>query len=115
MTELLVVVSIRKYVYPSQGKILLSHWSNIAMRKEDEAGFKTLEAENSMVMVWLVNSMDPEIGQTYLFLLTAKEMWDAINKTLSDLGNSTQVYEIKIRICETKKGALGVTKYYGIL
>ena len=85
------------------------------MRKEDEAGFKTLEAENSMVMVWLVNSMDPEIGQTYLFLLTAKEMWDAINKTLSDLGNSTQVYEIKIRICETKKGALGVTKYYGIL
>ena len=40
MTELLVVVSIRKYVYPSQGKILLSHWSNIAMRKEDEAGFK---------------------------------------------------------------------------
>lgn len=96
MAELLVVVSIRKYVYPSQGKILLSHWSNIAMRKEDEAGFKTLDAENSMVMVWLVNSMDPEIGQTYLFLLTAKEMWDAINKTLSDLGNSTQVYEIKI-------------------
>lgn len=48
-----------------------------------------------MIMTWLVNSMEFEFGQPFLFLLTAKELWDAVNETYSDLGNSPQVHEIK--------------------
>ena len=59
--------------------------------------------------------MDPEIGQTYLFLSIAKAMQDAINETCSYLGNSTQVFEIKTWIRETKQRAWGVTKCYSIL
>ena len=59
--------------------------------------------------------MDPEIGQTYLFLSIAKAMQDAINETCSYLGNSTQVFEIKTWIHETKQRAWGITKYYSIL
>ena len=41
-------------------------------QQEDEMASQTWEAENSMVMVWLVNSIEPDIGQTNLFLSTAK-------------------------------------------
>ena len=34
--------------------------------------FHRWKAENSMVMAWLVNSIKPDIGQTYLFLSTRK-------------------------------------------
>ena len=83
--------------------------------KVDEAAFQTCEAENSMMMAWLVNTMDPEIGKTCSFLSTTKEMWDAVNEIFSNLGNSAQVYEIKPWIHETKQGAQEVMKYYGIL
>ncbi|RVW84365.1 hypothetical protein CK203_040707 [Vitis vinifera] len=58
--------------------------------KVDEAAFQTCEAENSMMMAWLVNTMDPEIGKTCSFLSTTKEMWDAVNEIFSNLGNSAQ-------------------------
>lgn len=48
-----------------------------------------------MIMAWLVNSMEVEIGRTYMFLSTAKEIWDAVAETFSDLGNSAQLYEMK--------------------
>ena len=59
--------------------------------------------------------MEPEIGQTYLFLPTTKDLWDAVTKAYSDLGNSAQIYDLKTRIRETKQGSQGVTKYYNIL
>lgn len=42
--------------------------------KEDDPTFQTWDSENSMVMTWLINSMDHEIGDTYLFLLTRKDI-----------------------------------------
>ena len=37
------------------------------------------DAENSMVMTWLVNSMAKEIGANYLCYSTAKELWDNVS------------------------------------
>ncbi|KAK3018888.1 hypothetical protein RJ639_002840 [Escallonia herrerae] len=34
--------------------------------------------ENSLIIVWLINSMEPTIGKPYLFLPTAKDVWEAI-------------------------------------
>ncbi|KAH9657194.1 retrovirus-related pol polyprotein from transposon RE1 [Citrus sinensis] len=82
---------------------------------EDDPKFQTWDADNSMIMSWLVNSMEQEIGQTYLFLPTAKDLWDVVTETYSDLGNSAQIYDLKTRIRETKQGSQGVTKYYNIL
>ena len=82
---------------------------------EEDPKFQTWDADNSMIMSWLVNSMEQEIGQTYLFLPTAKDLWDAVTETYSDLGNSAQIYDLKTRIRETKQGSQGATKYYNIL
>ena len=47
--------------------------------------FHSWEAENFMVLAWLVNSMEPNINQTHLFLSIAKEMWDVIVETYSNM------------------------------
>lgn len=57
-----------------------------------------------MIMSWLVNSMEPKIGQMYMFLTTTEEIWEAVGETYSDLGNSAWIYEIMTKIHETKQG-----------
>lgn len=57
--------------------------------KEDESGYLTWEAENSLVIVLLVNSMEQKIGRNYLSYKTAKKVWDLAAAMYSDLGNSS--------------------------
>lgn len=65
---------------------------------EEDEEFERWEAENSMIMSWLINSMDPSVGRTYLFLPTAHDIWNAVNETYSDLGNAGQWFELKTRL-----------------
>jgi hypothetical protein len=45
--------------------------------KPDDPTYDKWEAENSTVKACLLHSMQTEINQGYLFLHTAKEVWDA--------------------------------------
>lgn len=47
------------------------------------------ELNNSIVMAWLINSMEPHISHTYLILRTAKAIWDAVKENYSDLENAS--------------------------
>ena len=40
--------------------------------------FDAWDEEDSMVMLWLWNSMTPTISDTCMFLSTAKEIWEAV-------------------------------------
>ena len=42
----------------------------------DDPLFAVWDAENSMVMTWLVNSMVEDISSNYMCYTTAKESWD---------------------------------------
>ena len=53
------------------------------------------DANNSIVMSWLVNSMTDEIQSNYLCYPTAKKIWDSLNLAYSDLENSAQVFELR--------------------
>ena len=68
-----------------------------------------------MVLAWLINSMEAAFGQTYLFLPTAKDLWDAVQETYLDLGNAAQMFEIKTKLEDIKQGSYSVTQYYNIL
>ncbi|KAG6510170.1 hypothetical protein ZIOFF_028179 [Zingiber officinale] len=43
------------------------------------------DAENSMVMTWLVNSMEEDISTNYMCYPTTKELWDNVSQMYSDL------------------------------
>ena len=55
------------------------------------------DAKNSMVMTWLVNSMEEDISSNYICYSTAKELWDSVTEMYSDLGNKSQIYELTLQ------------------
>ncbi|KAJ0095159.1 hypothetical protein Patl1_15752 [Pistacia atlantica] len=59
--------------------------------------------------------MEEEIGRLYLFLPTAKDIWEIAKETYSDMGNSAQIFEIKSRLREAKQGNMSITQYYSVL
>lgn len=74
-----------------------------------------MDEEDSMIMHWLWDFMDTSINDTYMFLNTAKEIWDCIQRKYSKAYNATQVYKIKIIAAATKQGEKSVTKYINSL
>ncbi|XP_050204868.1 uncharacterized protein LOC126654907 [Mercurialis annua] len=81
----------------------------------ESAKYSTWEAENSIVMAWLINSMDQRIGRLYLFYQTAKEIWDAVKEMYSDLEDISQSFEIRSKIRNTRQSTSSVTEYFNTL
>ncbi|KAK5802336.1 hypothetical protein PVK06_029924 [Gossypium arboreum] len=69
-------------------------------------------SENSMIIAWLINSMEASVGKPFLFLPTAKYVWDAVKDTYSDLENASQIFELKIKLWKARQGEKEVTLYY---
>ncbi|RYE26320.1 MAG: hypothetical protein EOP45_04015 [Sphingobacteriaceae bacterium] len=98
-----------------QGRGKFGYLSGITTKpdvKEDAAKYGVWEAENSMIMSWLINSMDAGLGRTYLFLPTASDIWTAVRETYSDLGNAGTLFEIETQLSKARQGEKSVTKYY---
>jgi len=103
---MLVIKGKGKFVYLSGDVLPLA---------KDIVDYQRWEAENSINMAWLINSMEPKIGRTYLLYKTAKEVWDAVQEIYSDFENTVQCFEIRSAIRNTKQGTLGVPDYYNTL
>ncbi|RVW87879.1 hypothetical protein CK203_039747 [Vitis vinifera] len=50
--------------------------------KFDDPTYHVWDVENSMILSWLVNSMESKIGQTYMYLKTAKLPWNVVVEEL---------------------------------
>ena len=59
-----------------------------------------MDAENSMVMTWLVNSMEEDISSNYMYCPTTQELWENANQMYSDLGNQSQIFELTLKLGE---------------
>ena len=62
-------------------------------------------------MSWLLNSMQPEVAKPFLFLSTAKEIWDVVTHNYSKQEDAAQVFELMNKIHATKQGEFTVTTY----
>ncbi|KAG8368955.1 hypothetical protein BUALT_Bualt15G0100100 [Buddleja alternifolia] len=74
------------------------------MPDSTSVSYNTWEVENSIVMAWLINLMEPNIGGLYLFYNTAKEIWDVVQEMYSDFENVAQSIEIRSTIRNTRQG-----------
>ncbi|CAI8601215.1 unnamed protein product [Vicia faba] len=63
--------------------------------EKGDKNFQKWKLENSQVMSWLLNTMTNEIGENFMFYDTAKEIWDAVKETYSNVDNTFVVFEIK--------------------
>ena len=83
--------------------------------RKDDPNFRTWKSENNMVMSWLINTMENDIGQNFLFYNTAYEIWNAAKETYSDYDNTAELFEIKGALHDLKQGEMTVTQYYNTL
>ncbi|RVW21088.1 hypothetical protein CK203_106167 [Vitis vinifera] len=81
----------------------------------DDPNYAIWDAENSMVMTWLVNSMEEDISSNYMCYPTTQELWENVNQMYSDLGNQSQIFELTLKLGEIRQGEDNVTKYFNSL
>ena len=86
-----------------------------AAPKQDDPNFRTWNAANNMVMSWLINSMNNEIGENFLLYSTAKEIWDAAKETYSSSENTSELFEVESHLHDLRQGESSVTIYFNTL
>ena len=99
-----------KFFVSGRGKIGLLDGTRKPLKPGDE-GYQTWHAENSMLMAWLINSMEPEISQGYIFYTTAKDIWEAVNLMYSNQENDSKLYELSEKARSVKQGDSSVMSY----
>ncbi|KAF7814569.1 Retrovirus-related Pol polyprotein from transposon RE1 [Senna tora] len=97
------------------GKGKEDYLTNSTKSQPDDPKFKTWNTENQMVMSRLINSMDLEIGQDFMFFATAAEIWKAAKESYSDMENTAELFEIKGALHDLKQGELSVPQYFNTL
>ncbi|KAL6339861.1 hypothetical protein AAG906_034949 [Vitis piasezkii] len=80
-----------------------------------EPGFRKWKIENSMIMSWLINSMNNDIGENFLLFGTAKDIWDAAKETYSSSENTSELFQVESALHDFRQGEQLVTQYYNTL
>ena len=80
--------------------------------KESDPRFQSWDIEDSIIMSWLWNIMQPKFSKNYMLLSTTKEIWDMVKRTYSKVQDVSIIFEIKMKLSSTKQGVLIVKEYY---
>ncbi|KAL3520401.1 hypothetical protein ACH5RR_018550 [Cinchona calisaya] len=70
------------------------------------------QSENSLISAWLINSMEPTIGKPYFSLPNARDIWEVLRETYSDVENFSQIFELKTKLWKSRQGEREVTIHY---
>lgn len=73
------------------------------------------DIQNSMVMAWLLHSMEDSIAEIYLLYPTAQAIWEAVTLAYSDLEDSNQMFELRNRSRNLCQDNGTVAQCYGAL
>ncbi|XP_052173043.1 uncharacterized protein LOC127788605 [Diospyros lotus] len=87
----------------------------VSKPKEDAAQYRIWKAENNMVMSWLINSMNNEIGENFLLYNTTQEIWEAVKEAYSHVENTSELFEIESVLNDLRQGESQVTQYFNSL
>lgn len=79
---------------------------------KDDPMFRVWRSKNSLVMAWLLNSMETAIAKPNMFLPSVKDIWEAVRETYSNMKNSNQIFELKTKLWQSKLGDREVNVYY---
>lgn len=81
----------------------------------EDASFADWDIQNSMVMAWLLHSMEDSIPEIHLLYPTAQAIWEAVTLAYSDLEDSNQMFELRNRSRNLRQDNGTVAQYYGAL
>ncbi|RVX01253.1 Retrovirus-related Pol polyprotein from transposon RE1 [Vitis vinifera] len=64
-----------------------------------------------MIMSWLINSINNDIGENFLLFGTAKDIWDAAKETYSSSENTSELFQVESALHDFRQGEQSVTQY----
>ena len=82
---------------------------------KDDPSYPSWEAQNSMVIAWLIHSMEDNIADTYILFPMAKRIWNVVTLAYSNLENSSQMFELRNKARNLWQGEHDLTQYYSDL
>ncbi|KAI4334755.1 hypothetical protein L6164_013467 [Bauhinia variegata] len=101
-----------KLAVDGRGKMGFLTGAHVALDDSESPTFHQWYTENLMVSSWLINAMAPEIKRSFMFLLTAREIWEAVRDSYSDGEDLARLFELKTTIWQLKQGDREVTSYW---
>jgi len=79
----------------SKGKI---HHLTLAPPKSTNLALPAWEVEDAQIMSWIWNAMQLEICKNYMFLGSAREIWETVRKTYSKIRDILVIFEVKTKL-----------------
>ena len=83
----------------------------ITMPEEGSNEFEIWTRVNYMVTSWILNSISKDIVESFLYLTSAKELWDEIAERYGE-SNGPLLYQIQRDIASITQGNDSVARYY---
>lgn len=87
----------------------------IEIPEKGDPKYRLWKSDNNMIMSWLINSMNNDIGENFLLYGTAKEIWDAAKETYSSSENTAELFQIETILHDFRQENLSVTQYFNTL
>jgi hypothetical protein len=81
---------------------------------EDSPDMEDWWTVQSMIVSWILNTIEPVLRSTISYAETAKEMWEDIKERFS-VTNGPRIQQLKSDLASCKQGGMTVMKYYGKL
>ena len=69
---------------------------------------------NSMLVSWMLNTIEPTLRSTITYMEIAKDLWEDIKERFS-IANGPRVQQIKAELANCKQRGLSIVTYYGKL
>lgn len=84
----------------------------MSIPSESSDKYSVWEAENSMIMSWILGSMIPEVGNTFMLYQTAAKIWKATKEMYSKRDNISELYELETQLRDFKQGDQSVSQFF---
>ena len=66
--------------------------------KTEAQAFRKWKLENALVSSWLINAMSTSLKKSFMYLPSAREIWEALRETYSTVGNRSRIFDIKKKL-----------------
>ncbi|XP_038888140.1 uncharacterized protein LOC120078031 [Benincasa hispida] len=70
------------------------------------------KGEDSLLHSMLIDKMEPQIGKPLIYVATARDIWDAVQKLYSKRKNASRLYTLQKQVHECKQGTMDITFYF---
>ncbi|GAV86712.1 UBN2_3 domain-containing protein, partial [Cephalotus follicularis] len=78
----------------------------------DASGYEDWMQENTVILIWLWNSMEPKIATNVMFHNTAKGVWDDLKDNYSQDKNMNRVYDLYEKMFHLHQSGKPLQDYY---